>query len=427
MEFDRCDGDTLLVANNTPLPGRLTVEPGSLLARLVYGVWSGSRVTVVNSPPGAGKTAMVASLIAFLAYHSNLSIQAVTFTRKAASELAGRIAQTIAEMHDPDDKYRPKPVVVFKLKAGEEVIPGVVSAQPRDCASFVTVRTTASCVAETVLPQCDIMVIDEAYQLTYAAVEAAADGAAQLVLVGDPGQIGPVVTANTEPWSNSTLKPHSRAPEVYEQQPGCVVENLRASYRLGPRTVEAISPLYDFTFVSRRPERALLLDGELQPEITAAVVPFTDTPSDLVHMHVVADLVSKVLTGSVMTEEGEFPLTDNDVCVVVSHNVQVTGIRAILAERGHRVTVGTADRLQGSQWHVVVAVDALVGHEFAGGHQVSVGRMGVMASRHMTHLIWVHEKKWRKRLLGSGESPAEIALGIEVRSRLLAEQPKAVD
>src|SRR5699024_6509475 len=61
----------------------------------------------------------------------------------------------------------------------------------------------------------DVLIIDEAYQAPYAEVLAAASEAKQLLLVGDPGQIGPVVTINTAAWDHLDYAPHHRAPEVF--------------------------------------------------------------------------------------------------------------------------------------------------------------------------------------------------------------------
>ena len=105
--------------------------------------------------------------------------------------------------------------------------------------------------------------------------------------------------------------------------------------------------------------------------------------------------------------------------VVVSHNVQSSSVKALLDAPGlGQVTVGTADRLQGGQWHVTVAVDPLIGHSAAGSHQLSPGRLCVMASRHMTHLAWVHDGEWADRLAEVADSPADAAVGLQVRKAL---------
>jgi len=75
--------------------------------------------------------------------------------------------------------------------------------------------------------------------------------------------------------------------------------------------------------------------------------------------------------------------------------------------------VGTADRLQGGQWHAVVALDPFIGYEGLSPHAMSLGRLCVMASRHRTHLTWVHDGRWNTHLSGSTDVPgAEAALAV---------------
>ena len=58
----------------------------------------------------------------------------------------------------------------------------------------------------------DVLVVDEAWQATYADVGALGAFAPQIVCVGDPGQIDPVVTGQTRRWDGSPTGPQLPAP-----------------------------------------------------------------------------------------------------------------------------------------------------------------------------------------------------------------------
>jgi hypothetical protein len=61
---------------------------------------------------------------------------------------------------------------------------------------------------------CDVMIVDEAWQATYADLSALGAFAPQVVCVADPGQIDPVVTGQTRRWANSPTGPHRPAPRL---------------------------------------------------------------------------------------------------------------------------------------------------------------------------------------------------------------------
>lgn len=141
--------------------------------------------------------------------------------------------------------------------------------------------------------------------------------------------------------------------------------------------------------------------------------------------------VARYAAGLIGTELVEFdpdgnpvtrPLEAADIAVVVPHNAQLTTILAILKDelRVYGMTVGTADGLQGGQWNAVVAVDPFVGYSQASAHQLSPGRLCVMASRHQAHLTWVHDGAWEDALKIAAYEDKDAALGLKVRKALTA-------
>jgi len=77
----------------------------------------------------------------------------------------------------------------------------------------VLIATTARWIyADPSTIGCDVMIVDEAWQATYADLGALGAFAPQVVCVGDPGQIDPVVTGQTRRWADSPTGPHLPAP-----------------------------------------------------------------------------------------------------------------------------------------------------------------------------------------------------------------------
>ncbi|MHA7191065.1 hypothetical protein ACX80N_12325 [Arthrobacter sp. MDT2-16] len=116
------------------------------------------------------------------------------------------------------------------------------------------------------------------------------------------------------------------------------------------------------------------------------------------------------------------PLEAEESAVVVPHNAQTSTILAVLSDELHvyGITVDTADSLQGAQWHAVVALDPFVGYSRASPHQLSPRRLCVMASRHMTHLTWIHDGAWEDALEIAAYEDKDAELGLKVRKALTA-------
>jgi hypothetical protein len=368
---------------------------GSVTARALYRVWSGQPVTVVDSPPGAGKSTLIRDVVAHLVTRSEITVAVATFTREQAKDIAGRIAavtppNTVClKMSGLEQKDVPPGVV---LGATPLRSPGV--AVPANHGVVRTVAATAGASAGRDAPPIGLLVVDEAYQVTFADVLSASAKAEQILLVGDPGQIGPVTTSNPAMWQGRPDAPHLRAPEVFGRRDDAVRLHLDASYRLGPDSVAAIAPLYDFPFRSARPATALAGHREIE----SLLVPATGDPNNPAMLAMVADRAHALLGATLTTKEGRRALEPADLAVVVSHNAQASVVHALLRGRDiDGVTVGTADSLQGGQWAAVVALDPLTGTDGLPAHAASAGRLCVMASRHYAHLTWVHDGGWRER------------------------------
>ena len=107
--------------------------------------------------------------------------------------------------------------------------------------------------------------------MTYADLGGLGPLSAQVVLVGDPGQIAPVVTGDSRRWRDVPAGPQRAAPEaLVAAYPESVTRlRLSSSWRLGPQTTALIQPAFyaDLPFTSARPPRHIQLDGAL-PELS---------------------------------------------------------------------------------------------------------------------------------------------------------------
>ncbi|MFS0887000.1 AAA family ATPase [Aeromicrobium sp. 179-A 4D2 NHS] len=402
---------------------------GSAVARTLMHTWSGDRLVSVKSPPGAGKSTLIIDLVRHLLHRTELDIVVASPTKRGMYDLTERLVDVLGVGENI-------PKVVFSHPTMDRPEGSVTSAIK---SRHVTVRTVASCAAKP--PPVDVLIIDEAYQSTFSQVFSAAGQAQQIVMVGDPGQIGPVNRVPVTFWDNSKVSPASRAPEGFANFDGIVEINLDSTYRVGQTTVDVIAPLYEFVFKSARPDRWLVAaDGTRAPEITSVKVPEVSVRADQPLMKVIAAEAVKFIGQTVVDghhEDGspiESVIEEHDIAVVVAHNDQAQMVGAyinMLLGRGanaaseSRIYVGTADRAQGGQWKTVVALDPVVGHENAGSHQLSAGRLCVMLSRHTHHLTWLHDGTWCEKftsVLDSEDVAAatqkDASLCIDVRQRL---------
>lgn len=387
------------------VPSWQTLVPGSVLSQALYETVSGRRVTIIDSPPGSGKTTLLVNAALWLGANTDLTVTVAAPTRAAATSVAERLA----DVHEQAS-------VVLALngvdKASTSAIHTPGSGAFQGQAGDIVVRTMAS-MAMSTSTICDLLIVDEAYQSTFASLTAAAKGSEQVLMVGDPGQIGPVTTADTSVFEDSLYPPHGRAPDVLRDHPSAMVAHLPTSFRLGQRTVDAIAPLYDFAFDSSRPDRRIVGHDEIESiQIDRA------DPVDLYAD--VARLAAAFVGQEVITADGSRPLTPSDVCVVAGDNMAVNGIAGFLSTMGNYpgITVGTADRLQGGQWHAVIALDPLASASTISDHHLAPGRLCVMASRHMTHLTWVHGGDWQG-LIETQEGVEDSATMIRVRQNLI--------
>ncbi|GCE42603.1 hypothetical protein Rhow_006732 [Rhodococcus wratislaviensis] len=369
----------------------LTQWPGSqimsdpITARVLFSVWSGDPAVVVPSPPGAGKTRLVALLAAALAHRADLRVGIAAQTREQAVEIARRLG-TLTDRAALMWKAKPP-----KPDSGQTpTVSGQKVRWPGKAGAILIGTTARWLFADPDRVAADVLVVDEAWQCTYADLGALGAMARQVVCVGDPGQIDPVVTGDVSRWDGSDTAPNLPGPIALQAAHGDAVGvvRLRHTWRLGPGTTALIGPLFypDLPFTSRRPPEHLTdADGVVLPELAHRPVTVCGGPSDPVLVTACAQRARELLDTVLVTAQDQRPMTAADIAVVVPHVSQAAAIRALLSDHPD-VLVGTANSLQGLERAAVVVLHPLAGYRTAAPFGLDPGRACVMLSRHRAHM-----------------------------------------
>ena len=362
-------------------------------AGVLHSAWSGDPAVVVPSPPGAGKTRLVALLAATLAGRADLRVGIAAQTRDQAVEIARRLGALDCPARLIWPGKHPTP----DLSGGTATVVTGRSVRFPNSGGGVLIATTARWTyADPNVLAADVLVVDEAWQATYADVGALGAFAPQIVCVGDPGQIDPVVTGQTRRWDGSPTGPHLPAPAALIAAHGDAVSvvTLRHTWRLGPATTSLIQPTFYPTlpFTSRRPPEHLSgPDGTPLPEVAAPPVTATAGPGD----------------PTLTTSDGTRPVTPADLAVVAAHVSQAAAVRALLADLPD-VLVGTANQLQGMERPAAVVLHPLAGYRDPTAFGTALGRACVMLSRHRAHLTVVTDTATPAVLRGPDPDPATL-------------------
>ena len=353
-------------------------------AQVLHAAWSGDPAVVVPSPPGAGKTRLVTLLAAALATRADLRVGVAAQTREQAAEVARRVGRLTDRAALIRSGTGPRPDAGATL-----TVTGRAVRFPADRGGVLIATTAAWLHRDPAHLACDVMVVDEAYQCTYADLGALGAFAGQVVCVGDPGQIDPVVTGATGRWRGNPRGPHLPAPLALRAAhgPAVAVHALPHTWRLGPTTTALLQPTCypDLPFTSRRPPEHLTSPtGSAVPELIHQPTAVTAGPGDSALAHACAARVRDLLDHHLHTTTGRRLLSTGDLAVVCAHVAQAAAVRALLADLPD-VLVGTANQLQGLERTAVVVLHPLAGYRDVGPFAADTGRACVMLSRHRAH------------------------------------------
>ncbi len=390
-------------------PGRELLDD-PMLARVLLAAWGGDAAVVVKACPGAGKSRLISLLAPALAHRVGLRVAVAAQTREQCAELARRIAAISDRVSLIVSGAGRKPVVVDGIRtvAGRNV------RWQYSTGGEILVGTAARWLyVDPNLAGADVLIMDEAWQGTYADLGALGALARQVVCVGDPGQVDPVVTGSTEKWDGQVTGPHRSAPEALIATHGdaITVHQMTNSWRLGPQTCALLSEYFypQMPFTSRRPDEAVIApDATVLPEIVAMPTEARHGPTDPALLGALAARVRE-LTWHAYRREGQCtPLTQADLAVVVPHVAQAGAVRALLADMPD-VLVGTVNGLQGLERPAVVALHPMCGYRTVEPFALDAGRQCVTLSRHRAHLTVLTDPATEPLLAASGDPQAALA------------------
>jgi hypothetical protein len=357
---------------------------------------------VVDSPPGAGKTALVVHAATELAAVGE-RVMVVAQTNGQVDDLTDRLATAagdlaIGRLSRAD--YVPTPLVKRHDSVGVAARIGDLG----NCQVLVGTAAKWAAVGTGIWPWA---VIDEAYQMRsdlLARIASRFDGA---LFVGDPGQLDPFSTVAVDRWTGLTWDPmQSAVPVLLRNNPGLPVRRLPVSWRLPASAVPAVAEaFYPFTgflagtsWDQRRLEFATtaLGSGAVDEAIETAAaagwalyeLPARQTVrTDGEAAAACTELAERILQrGTIAYSElspSGRPVTADRIAIGTAHRDQAQAIRARLGPLSAAgVVVDTASRLQGREFDLMIVLHPLSGRRDAAAFHLEAGRLCVLTSRH---------------------------------------------
>jgi len=391
------------------------------------------RGVVVDSPPGAGKSTLVVRAAAALA-DAGEKIMVIAQTNEQVDDLTDRLADAC-------------PGLMIGRLSGSDYIPAervarhdtvTVSTKAADLAGCVAVLGTAHKWAMTSADAArPWAVVDEAYQMRSDLLLRVAHLFDRALLVGDPGQLDPFSTIETERWTGLTWDPMQSAVAVLlRHNPDIPVHALPVSWRLpamaAPVVSEAFYPFTGFAAATGERERRIefttrpfgmnVLDQTLETaarsgwalhELPARHSMRTDAE---VAAACAALAVRFLQRGAVAhSERGAASVGGSRIAVGTAHRDQAQAVRSALRQAGVTgVTVDTANSLQGREFDVTIAWHPLSGRRDATAFHLESGRLCVLTSRHR-HACVVVARAGIPELLDAHPSTDPVYLNVPVK------------
>ena len=400
------------------------------------------RGVIVDSPPGAGKSTLVVELSGRLAATGE-RVMIVAQTNEQVDDLVARLA-----VAHPT-------VILGRLTAGDYEVPerlaplrgpnlAFSSKLPELAPAGIVLATAAkwALIKEGEFPWA---ILDEAYQMRsdglLAVAPRFADGTA--LFVGDPGQLDPFATVETDAWAGSPWDPSDSAVAVVRaHNPHLPVHRLPYSWRLpstaAPLVAKAFYPFTPFDAGSDPEDRDLAygvggtsspLDEALNTAadegwswygLPAAHTIRTDAEAVEACAALADRLVSRQPTATDRAAGYQRPVTPDRIAIGTAHRDQAAAVRAALArpDREARgltdVTVDTANRLQGREYDVTIVLHPLSGRRDATAFHLETGRLCVLLSRHR-HACIVVGRAGIADLLDAHPHAEPVRLGVPVK------------
>ena len=337
-------------------PGEDTADAASRIARALDG-----NVLAIQGPPGTGKTFTGARLICELV-RAGLKVGVTAVSHKVIVNLletVGGQAQdaglSLSLVHRQKGEY-----------AGDGGIRRVYDYDDirgqLDNGSIDVLGATAWCWAREDFSQAvDVLVVDEAGQMSLANVLACAQAAHSLVLLGDPQQLEqPLKSSHPEGSDVSALYHLSEGKETLPADRGLF---LSETYRLHPDIARFTSEVYYEGKIEARPgleRQEILPNGAGDNRFAGSGLRYVPVDHEGNHarspeeVRVIGNVVDTLLNGYEWRDrEGKVQtLTKDELLILAPYNAQVSALTEAMPALAGRI--GTVDRFQGQEAPVVI-------------------------------------------------------------------------
>jgi hypothetical protein len=391
--------------------------------------WEGVPALVLNSPPGAGKTGMPERLSVQSLALLKERVMVATQTNEQAFDLARRLGQGFPRLGFFMITSRSLEVPADILALGNmQIVHSSADLPEGPCVVIGNGAKWSWLDADHC--QFDLQIVDEAYQLPDYRFHLIAGLARRHVLIGDPGQIDPVIQAELERWRCDASGPHVPAPRALIQRHGSVLQlSLPVSRRLVSDTVSFVQPAFypELPFVALRDARPLRfatpgiapMDAPLDAVAAGKTLVMVELPKLLAGDvdHDLADeivwTINRVLIRGAMFEDegGVKAVTPGMIGVACARVAQVNALRERLGQRLSGVFVETANRFRGLERPLMFAQHPLSGRADATEFHLDSGRLCVLLTRHRV-ACWVFGREGISRQLRRYAPVGDRSLGI---------------
>jgi RecA/RadA recombinase len=389
-------------------------------------VADGGDLAVIQAPPGSGKTHLLLQAVAH-AVRGGMRVAVATQTNNQADDICRRMVRDHPRVQCV--RFLAHDAVGAELPDEVFLTSDVQELPRRKC---VVVGTAAKWGLIDLGDPFDLLFVEEAWQLKWADFMLLDQVAPRFVLIGDPGQIPPVVTVETARWETSLRPPHRPAPEVIlsDRNLDRFEASLPATYRLPHDTTDLIRRFYDFEFGSwagpgersvrtgkragrenRAIEKAIDLLASSSAVGLTLLTPAGGPPleRDDELAGVCVEIVKRLLKreASCVIDGSCDGLEPQEIGLCATHHAMNAALEQYLPARLRpHVKVETAERWQGLERKVMVVVHPLSGVIEPSPFDLETGRLCVMASRHRAGLIVVtrdHLSRTLDKLLPAAE------------------------
>lgn len=374
-------------------PSELLNEAASLPTSLERALFVAERldgdVLSIQGPPGSGKTYTGARMICDLVRRGKtvgISANSHKVIRNLLDEV---IAESEKQGLDFECLHKTKKLTpkadrdprIMETKSNEDVSAVMASGTAR-----VFGGTSYLWAREEFAASVDVLIVDEAGQMSLANVLAISQAGDSLVLLGDPAQLDqPTKATQPEGTGVSALEYVLEGHKVMPNDRGLFIPETR---RLHPSICRLTSELFYEGQLSPMDglERQRINNAEFVSGAGLYFVPVDHSGNrneSIEEAYRVRDLVTSLLSGATWTNQDNVDsrLTLDDILVVTPYNAQVTTLQSILPEGAN---VGTVDKFQGQEAPVVIyslasstAEEAPRGMDFL----YSLNRLNVATSR----------------------------------------------